>query len=391
MSPLLALGLLALAAWICLFTLRGGFWRSGPEDELQPGPPAPADGWPDVTAVLPARDEADVVGEVVRSLLGQDYPGSFRLVLVDDQSSDGTAAAARAAAEAMGQGERLTVIAGAPPPAGWTGKLWAMAQGVERAGEGAPEYLWLSDADIAYAPDALSRLIAGATAEGLVLHSLMAKLHCASLPERLLIPAFIFFFRMLYPFAWVNRPRSRVAAAAGGCMLVRAQALQAAGGIAAIRGALIDDCALARRLKAEGPIRLALTERARSIRPYAGFGAIRRMVARSAYAQLRFSPWLLALTVAGMALVYLVPPLLALFAQGWTQLAGVGAWLLMTLAFQPTLAFYRISPLWGLAMPAIAGLYLLFTLDSAHQHRQGRGGFWKGRAQAPMSADPKNP
>lgn len=388
MTPLLALGLAALAIWIYLFTARGGFWQSGPEDELQPKAPAPADGWPDVAAVLPARDEADVVGEVVRSLLGQDYPGTFRIVLVDDQSGDGTAATALAAAEAIGQGDRLTVLSGKPLPAGWTGKLWAMSQGVEQASEAAPEFLWLSDADIAYAPDTLSRLVARAKAEGLVLHSLMAKLHCASLPERMLIPAFIFFFRMLYPFAWANRPRSRLAAAAGGCMLVRAQALQAAGGIAAIRGELIDDCALARRMKTQGPIRLALTERARSIRPYAGFGAIRRMVARSAYAQLRFSPWLLAGTLAGMALVYLVPPLLALLAHGWTQLVGVGAWLLMTLAFQPTLAFYRVSPLWGLAMPAIAGLYLLFTIDSARQHRQGRGGFWKGRAQAPTAPGP---
>jgi len=243
----------------------------------------------------------------------------------------------------------------------------------------------LTDADIVYAPQALGWLAAHASANKLVLASFMVTLRCDSLPERGLIPAFIFFFRMLYPFAWVSSRARRLAAAAGGCMLVRRQALAAAGGIESIRGELIDDCALARRLKIQGPIRLDLTERARSIRPYPGIDPIRRMVARSAYAQLRFSSLLLAGTLLGMGLLYLAPPALGLFASGTVRMLGLAGWLAMAFAFRPTLAFYRVSPLWGLAMPAIAALYLLFTLDSARQHRLGRGGFWKGRAQAPGS------
>jgi hopene-associated glycosyltransferase HpnB len=385
MSPAIAIGLAALVGWIYLLAARGFFWQAGPEDESPVDGLAPSGGWPRVVAVIPARDEADVVGDTVASLLRQDYPGQFRIVLVDDQSSDGTAEVARAAAVRAGAAERLTVLKGKALPRGWTGKLWAIAQGIANVETAAPEYLWLSDADIAYAPDTLRRLVAGAEAEGLVLYSLMAKLHCRSFAERMLIPAFIFFFRMLYPFAWVSSRSRRLAAAAGGCMLVRRQALIAAGGIESIRGELIDDCALARRLKTQGPIRLDLTERARSIRPYFGIDPIRRMVARSAYAQLRFSSLLLAGTLLGMGLLYLAPPVLGLFASGTARMLGLAAWLAMAFAFRPTLAFYRVSQLWGLAMPAIAALYLLFTLDSARQHRQGRGGFWKGRAQAPGS------
>ncbi|HXQ40919.1 MAG TPA: glycosyltransferase [Candidatus Udaeobacter sp.] len=385
MSPAIAIGLAALAGWIYLLAARGFFWQAGPEDESPVDGLAPSDGWPKVVAVIPARDEADVVGETVASLLTQDYPGQFRLVLVDDQSSDGTAEVARAAALRAGAADRLTVLQGQALPRGWTGKLWAIAQGIAHGQAAEPDYLWLSDADIAYAPDTLRRLASRAEAEGLVLYSLMAKLHCRSFAERMLIPAFIFFFRMLYPFAWVSSRTRRLAAAAGGCMLVRRRALVAADGIESIRGELIDDCALARRLKTQGPIRLDLTERARSIRPYPGIDPIRRMVARSAYAQLRFSSLLLAGTLLGMGLLYLAPPTLGLFAGGTARMLGLAGWLAMAFAFRPTLAFYRVSPLWGLAMPAIAALYLLFTLDSARQYRLGRGGFWKGRAQAPGS------
>ena len=215
-----------------------------------------------------------------------------------------------------------------------------------------------------------------------MLASLMAKLRCESLAERGLIPAFIFFFEMLYPFAWVNRPERATAGAAGGCMLVRREALRAAGGIDAIRAELIDDCALARRLKARGPIWLALTDRVTSLRPYPQLGDIRRMVARSAYCQLQYSPLLLAGTVAGMGITYLAAPLLALFATGWPQALGALVWLTMALAFQPILQFYRVSPWWGAALPGIALAYLAFTLDSAYQHARGRGGLWKGRVQA---------
>jgi hopene-associated glycosyltransferase HpnB len=218
-----------------------------------------------------------------------------------------------------------------------------------------------------------------------VLTSLMVKLRCESLAERLFIPAFIFFFQMLYPFAWVNRPAHRMAAAAGGCMLVRLSALAASGGIEAIRGALIDDCALARKMKGVGPIWLGLTDRVRSLRAYAQVDDVRRMVARTAYDQLRRSPLLLIGTTIGMALTYLAPPLLALFATGTTQVLAILAWALMTLAFLPTLRFYRLSPAWALALPGIALAYMAFTLDSAYQHARGRGGTWKGRGHANVS------
>ena len=266
-------------------------------------------------------------------------------------------------------------------PAGWTGKLWAMKQGVELAETGAPAYLLLTDADIVYAPDTLSRLVARAAAGGLVLNSLMVRLRCDSPAEHALIPAFVFFFQMLYPFAWVNHPDRGTAAAAGGCMLVRDDALRAAGGIDSIRGALIDDCALARNLKKQGPIRLGLTENVDSIREYPALKDIRRMVARSAYAQLGYSPLLLAGTVAGMVLTYLVPVLLALFARGLPEILGLLTWAMMAIAFQPTLRLYRLSPLWGLALPLIALAYLAFTVDSALQHVRGTGGLWKGRVQ----------
>jgi hopene-associated glycosyltransferase HpnB len=372
----------SLLIWLYLVFARGAFWLNTERDGA-PGP-APAK-WPRVVAVVPARNEAEVIAASIGALLRQDYPGDFQVILVDDDSSDGTAAAARSAAG--GQAGRLTVIAGAPLPAGWTGKLWAVKQGVDAAMAltPPPDYLLLTDADIVHASDSLARLAARAEAGALVLTSLMVKLRCASLAERVSIPAFIFFFQMLYPFAWVNRPERRIAAAAGGCMLVRADALAKAGGIAAIRGALIDDCALAAALKAQGPIWLGLTERVHSIRPYPDFADIRRMVARSAYAQLRYSPLLLVGTVFGMALTYLAPPLIVLFGNGAARFVAATAWLLMALAFQPTLRFYGLSPLWGIALPAIALQYMLFTLDSAYQYLRGRGGAWKGRAQANLS------
>jgi hopene-associated glycosyltransferase HpnB len=310
--------------------------------------------------------------------------------LVDDDSSDATGEIAGRAAAAAPAG-RLQVITSRSLPAGWTGKLWAMKQGIETclphsaANENAvtaPDYLLFTDADIVHGADSLRRLVAHAEHRRLVLTSLMVKLRCESLAERVNIPAFVFFFQMLYPFAWVNRPRKPVAAAAGGCMLVRADALRKAGGIEAVRGALIDDCAVAGLLKAQGPIWLALSERVHSIRAYPATADIRRMVVRSAYAQLHYSPLVLLATCAGMMVTYLVPPAMALFADGAARAIGILTWLLMALAFQPTLRFYRLSPLWGAALPAIALQYLLFTLDSAYQYVRGRGGSWKGRVQA---------
>jgi hopene-associated glycosyltransferase HpnB len=382
---MIVLAVLTLGLWFYLVFARGGFWL-GRERDRQASP-APLT-CPAVAVVVPARNEAECVGQSIPSLLVQDFPGPLRVVLVDDNSDDATAVVARGAAARAGRGDRLTVLPGQPLPAGWTGKLWALAQGVDHVvqgqaqGQERPTYLLLTDADIVHAPDTVAWLVAHAQANKLVLTSLMAKLRCESLAERALVPAFIFFFEMLFPFAWVNRPQLPTAAAAGGCVLVRLDALERAGGIAAIRSAVIDDCALAALMKPRGPIWLGLTERVRSIRAYPGFADIRRMVARSAYAQLQYSPLVLAATVAGLGLTYVVPPLLAIFAGGWPQVAGSLGWLLMALAFQPTLRFYRVSPLWGLALPVIAAIYLLFTLDSAIQHARGRGASWKGRFQA---------
>lgn len=378
------LGLLAAAIWLYLLLARGGFWLARERDDRE-AVPQPAH-WPSVVVVIPARNEADVIAQSVGSLLRQDYPGSFRIVLMDDGSDDGTAAAAHQMVAAE-DGKRLEILSGTPLPTGWTGKLWALQQGVQNATACgmAPDYLLLTDADIGHAPDNLRMLVARAERKGCVLVSLMAHLSCTTWAERFLIPAFVFFFQMLYPFAWVAQKERGIAAAAGGCMLVRRDALERAGGIAAIRSEIIDDCALARRLKAEGPIWLGLTRRARSLRPYGSVGEIGRMISRSAYAQLGYSPLLLAGTVAGMILVYLVPATLAIFGGTWlARGAGLSAWLLMALAFQPMLRFYRLPLLWGFALPAIGATYTWFTLSSALQVWRGRGGMWKGRAQAMM-------
>ncbi len=366
----------ALAAWVYLITGHGGFWLAAERDD---GGPAPSV-WPAVTAVIPARDEAQGLGQTITSLLQQDYPGPFSIVLVDDQSTDGTTAVARDAARAAA--DRLTVVSGLAPPAGWTGKLWAMEQGVERALVSEPTYLLFTDADIVYDLDALRRLVSEAQQAGLVLNSLMAKLRCEGFAERAFMPAFVFFFQMLYPFSWVRRGDCTTAAAAGGCMLVRRDALCAAGGLENICNELIDDCALARNLKAQGPIRIGLTERVRSIRAYTTVQDIGRMVARSAYTQLGCSALILAATVATMATVYLAPVLLTLLSHGLAQTLGLLAWTTMAISYQPMLRFYRLSPMWGPFLPAVALAYVAFTLDSAYQYTRKRGGMWKGRIQA---------
>ncbi len=382
MTVELALSGFGLAAWLYLILARGGFWRADIRDEVGV-PPTPAE-WPSVIAVVPARNEADVIATSLSSLLNQDYAKPLKVILVDDQSNDGTADAARAAAEKTGASDRLTILRGEPLPQGWTGKLWAMKQGAAQASSVAelPRYLLLTDADIAYEPNVIRRLVARAEAGSLVLTSLMVKLRCESLAERALIPAFVFFFQMLYPFAWTNRRDSTMAAAAGGCMLVRRDALEAAGGMEAIRSSLIDDCALGRSMKKQGPIWLGLTDSVHSLRPYPGLGDIRRMVSRSAYDQLNYSPLLLAGTVAGMLLTYLLPPLIAIFGTGIAQAIGALTWGLMSLAFLPIVRFYRLSPLRAASLPVVAAFYMVFTLNSAVQHWRGRGGLWKGRVQA---------
>jgi hopene-associated glycosyltransferase HpnB len=384
----LLIAAISCIVWVYLLAARGGFWRAAQRDDTSVEMASEPVQWPRVVAVIPARDEAAVIGATLGSLLRQDYRGSFALIVVDDHSSDDTAAAARRAAAAEGASDRVTVLAAPSLPEGWTGKLWALHQGVSysQALAEPPDYLLLTDADIRYARDILTGLVLQALRDRLVLTSLMAKLSCQTFAERALIPAFIFFFQMLYPFAWVNRADRATAAAAGGCMLVQGRSLQAAGGIGAIRGELIDDCALARLLKGQGPIWLGLTRRVCSIRGYRSIGEIRRMVVRSAYAQLRFSPWWVAAAAAAMIVTYLAPPALALFGSGAAQLLGALAWVLMALAFQPILRFYGVSPWWGVSLPAIAGTYLVFTFESVYQHIRGRGGEWKGRVQRRTSA-----
>jgi hopene-associated glycosyltransferase HpnB len=366
-----------LIAWLYLILGRSFFWLArerDDRDELY----TELDTWPSVAAIVPARDEAGVLARSMTGLLQQNYPGRFHVVLVDDQSSDGTADVARS----FGKTERLEIVSGVARPVGWTGKTWAMHQGIAQNSADPPDYYWLTDADIAHSPDNLRRLVARAERDGLVLTSLMAKLNCVTVVEHCLVPAFVFFFAMLFPFARVNNPRRRLAAAAGGCMLVRREALEAASGIQAIRQEIIDDCALARRLKVHGPIWLGLTHRALSLRSYETIGDIRDMISRSAYAQLRYSRAALVATILGMMVVYVAAPFVAIFAWNNAQIAAWGTWMLMFLAYQPMLRFYRLSPLWGFALPLIAAVYAGFTLDSAIQFWRGRGSMWKGRAQA---------
>ena len=376
---LILFAVLPALIWVGLVFAHGGFWRASERDDriavLAPKT------WPSVVAVVPARDEADVIAASIGSLLAQDYEGEFRVILVDDSSSDGTADLARAEAKRLGREDRLQVLTGAPLAEGWTGKLWAVSQGVEHAAAFEPKYLLLTDADIGHAPNNLSALVAHAESWKLVLTSLMAQLHCATLAERFLIPAFVYFFQMVYPFPLVNQP-GKTAGAAGGCMLARADALAKAGGIAAIRTALIDDCALGALMKQQGPIWLGLTRRANSLRPYTTVGQIGRMVSRSAYAQLDYSPLKLVGVILGMGLLYVAPVCMLAFGDLVGKELGLATWLIMAASFQPMLRFYKLSPLWGLTLPAIGLAYTVFTIQSAVQMWTGKGGLWKGRAQA---------
>lgn len=364
----------ALLAWAWLLALHGRFWQSGPA--LAPMRPR---GAPPVAVVVPARDEADMIARSLASLLAQDYPGPFRVVLVDDNSQDATAAIARALPGA----DRLTVIAGRPRPAGWAGKPWAVHQGVTATDEA---LVLLTDADIAHDPTHLSTLVAHAEATGCDMVSEMVRLNTTSFAERALIPAFVYFFQLLYPFARVNDPLSATAAAAGGTVLIRRTALSRIGGIAAIADRLIDDCALAARVKPGGRLWLGHSDLARSIRPYPGVADIWRMIARSAYVQLRHSPLLLAGSLLGLALLFLAPPGFALFGTGWQRAAGLLAWAGMAASFLPTLHRYRRSRAWAPLLPAIAAFYMAATLAAAASHHFGRGVSWKGRAYAASRA-----
>ncbi|MFD4545035.1 glycosyltransferase [Streptomyces sp. NPDC058467] len=387
MSALVWIAAVSLAAWLWLLLCQGFFWRT---DVRLPRRTDPAD-WPSVCVVVPARDEAPVLPASLPSLLAQDYPGRAEVFLVDDASSDGTGQLARELARTHG-GLPLTVASPGEPPAGWTGKLWAVRHGVALARARGPEYLLLTDADIAHAPDSLRELVAAARTGGFDLVSQMARLRVESVWERLVVPAFVYFFAQLYPFRRIAVKGSRTAAAAGGCVLLRADTAERVRIPDAIRHAVIDDVALARAVKrGGGHIWLGLAEGVDSVRPYPRLHDLWRMVSRSAYAQLRHNPLLLAGTVLGLAVVYLVPPVtlaVGLTAgHGWAATAGGLAWLLMTATYVPMLRYYR-QPLWPAPLlPVTAFLYLLMTVDSAVQHYRGRGAAWKGRTYArPESA-----
>ena len=380
----------AALAWAYLLAAHGGYWRT--DQRLPPGArdqsrdPAR---WPSVVAVVPARDEAAILPVTLPGLLGQDYPGEFSVVLVDDASTDGTAGIA--AALAAGTGRTLQVTTAGDPPPGWAGKVHAMSRGVRAAG--ACDYILFTDADIGFTPDALAALVRGAVADDRGLVSQMALLRAQSRWERVVVPAFVYFFAQLYPFRLVNRPPARTAAAAGGCMLVRRDALAAAGGLEPIRGARIDDVALGRLLK-RGPsaarIWLGFTTGVRSLRPYPRLGTLWDMIARSAYTQLRYSPVLLGLTLAGLLWLYALPPAAAVAglagaaagggaAAAWAGVAGLAGWAAMAASFLPALRLYRLGWWRAPLLPFVAVLYALMTADSARRHYAGRGGEWKGR------------
>ncbi len=449
----LGIALVSVAIWIGLLTLWGGFWKCDQRLEGEGGDrqqatgnrqqsapqsaisnlrsptlsPTSSSSLPFVCAIIPARNEAEMLPTSLRSLLCQTYPGPFEIVLVNDQSTDGTGEVAKQTAEILGKAAQLTVLDAEPLPAGWTGKLWAMEQGVRhtRMMTTQPDYLLLTDADIEHDPGNVHRLVTKAQQDERELVSLMVLLRCQSVWEKLLIPAFVFFFQKLYPFPLVNDPHSWVAAAAGGCMLIRREALESIGGLQILRQALIDDCTLAQKVKTGGSdekssrfqisdfrlqrsqdsqsgtlnsqsaianpqsqksshrIWLGLTQSTRSLRPYDSLQTIWDMVARTAYTQLNYSPLLLVGTLAGMTLVYLVSPIAAttgLVTANWgLGFVGLAGWALMTLAYFPTIRLYGLSPLWAVCLPAIAVLYTLMTIDSAIRHWRGKGGAWKGR------------
>ena len=366
---------LSVVIWIGLLLARGSFWRA----DQRLGPAGELEHWPQVVAVIPARDEAETIDQTVSSLLAQDYPGDLKIIVVDDNSTDGTA-------QAAGASPCLHVISGRPLQAGWTGKLWAVRQGLEAAGKFAPasKYVLLTDADITHDPGNLRQLVFKAEANDLSLVSLMVKLRCQNFWERFLIPAFVFFFQKLYPFAWVNDPKSGMAAAAGGCMLVRLDTLQQAGGIDPIKNRLIDDCALGALIKAQGPIWLGLAERTSSSRAYTQLSEIWQMVARTAFVQLDHSILKLLGTVIAMLVIYLAPPvgLIVGVLTNNPELIVLGAmgWGLMSFAYLPTLKYYKRSILMSLGLPAAGFLYTLMTISSAVRHWRGVGGSWKGRS-----------
>ena len=406
---LCVLAALSLAGWVYLYGFRGNFWLAKPRIEDMETPPVQGqNNYPSVVAIVPARDEADVIGTSLRTLLAQDYPGDFRVILVDDGSTDGTAEVARQTAKSMNAESRLEILRGAELPPGWTGKLWAMDQGVKRTQASSPDFIWFTDADISHDVSELGQLVGIAQGQSRDLVSLMVLLHCESEREKTLIPAFVFFFQMLYPFSWVNDPKRKTAAAAGGSMLARRSALAAAGGIEAIKGEVIDDCALARLIKQRGSIWIGLTAKTRSLRQYDKGNDIGDMVARSAYAQLGYSPFLLILTIIGMLIVFAAPlpvaaiimlsPDLAMEPRSAFSSSQVNAapWFLAIFlavapygisleAYRPTLALYGLGWRAGAWWSIVALKYCAMIIESARRHGRGEGGAWKGRTYSELA------
>jgi hopene-associated glycosyltransferase HpnB len=392
------LGIITLAIWLHLFFGRGWFWRVGKLDADRE-PLETLWEWPSVIAVVPARNEEQMIGQVVARLVKQDYPGAFSIVIVDDHSEDGTAGVAQHVADDNGAGERVRIVGASALAEGWTGKLWALNEGVFKVGVAewgasgpelpaptpeVPAYYWFTDADVTHAPDTLRRLVGRAKREGLELASLMVLLQAKTLPERALIPAFLYFFLMLYPPGWIADEELATAGAAGGCILLKSEALARIGGLAAIRGEVIDDCALAKAVKLSGgKVWMGLTRKSTSLRAYGTFGEIRDLIARTAFTQLNYSALLLMGTLAAMFLTYVAPVILLLAHDSTARLLGFAAWLLMSLSFLSTVRFYRISIVWAPLLPLTALFYTYATWLSAVRYWMGKGGHWKGRTQAP--------
>jgi hopene-associated glycosyltransferase HpnB len=376
------LAFLSLAVWLVLFFLWGGFWRVWESVADNDRLPDPAH-WPPVTIVVPARNEAASIAPVVAALAGQDYPGEFSLIVVDDHSEDATAELARKATEECSRAAQVRIVSAPPLAPGWTGKLWALEAGAAAA---RGELLWFTDADVVHSRTTLRSLVSRAEHDRLDLASLMVLLASRTFAERLLIPAFLYFFLMLYPPNWISSSQSKTAGAAGGCLLLRRSALERIGGFAAIRSEIIDDCSLARAVKhSGGKIWMRLTRGSHSLRAYSGFAEIRDMISRTAFTQLRYSSLELLLTLLGLAITFLAPVVLTFHRQPLVWLPALLAWCLMTASFLPTVAFYRLAPLWAPALPLSALFYAYATLLSAIRYWRGRGGQWKGRTQANLT------
>jgi hopene-associated glycosyltransferase HpnB len=388
--PILAIAAISLAIWLYLFLVHGNFWNLSPfEDDkaIHPAPPS----WPVVTAIIPARNEAETIAQTIASLTQQTYPGKFSIIVIDDHSEDTTAKLAQESALASRKNPNppidVTILAAPPLRPGWTGKLSALNAGVlHGTKQNAPAYLWFTDADIIHDPDTLMRLVSRAEQHNLAQASLMVLLRAQTFPERFLIPPFLFFFLMLYPPAKIANPKSKTAGAAGGCILLRRDALDRIGGLASIGSEVIDDCALARAVKRSHPganIWMGLTRKSRSLRAYTTFTEIRDMIARTAFTQLRYSTLVLLGTLLGLAITYLAPIALLFAHNTATRLIALATWLIMSLLFLPTVRFYRISTHWAATLWLAAIFYAAATLLSALRYWTNRGAQWKGRSQAP--------